>query len=173
MRKKLARVRRVRPSMATALRRWRMMRAASAAGSVAASSSTTGAQAGCMGRPAADRPFGFAVASATPCIARHGTCAGLSKLARPYRGNTPALGHQYAGVATDPGTPAVAARVHRRSAAADGTGRRARRLMHQDGDLVIGEGRQLIESGHPVLHARPVVAVQDTAPLLQGRPHRL
>jgi hypothetical protein len=52
------------------------------------------------------------------------------------------------------------------------TGRRARRLMHQGGDLVIGEGRQLIESGHPVLHARPVVAVQDTAHLLKVCHHR-
>jgi hypothetical protein len=41
------------------------------------------------------------------------------------------------------GTPALAARVHWRSAAADGTRRWARRLMHQGGDLVIGERRQL------------------------------
>jgi hypothetical protein len=40
--------------------------------------------------------------------------------------------------------------------------------MHQNGDLVIGEGRQLID--YPVLHASPVVAVQDTAHLLEVLP---
>ena len=44
--------------------------------------------------------------------------------------------------------------------------------MHQGGDFVIGEGRQLIESGHPVLHARPVMAVQDTAHVFKVCHHR-
>jgi hypothetical protein len=44
--------------------------------------------------------------------------------------------------------------------------------MHKGGDFVIGEGRQLIESGHPVLHALPVMAVQNTAHVLEVCHHR-